>query len=99
MEDADMEDADIEYVVHPYAAAGVLASGRHPLGIGNLDEFGGYIDSVMTIPGHPLPGGREAWWEPYRGVIVIRDPTSYHGGTAYRPERGYRAYLDLLEEP
>jgi RHS repeat-associated protein len=42
-----------------------------------------------------LSNGRTAYWNTNEGMVVIRDPSSPHGGTAFRPTNG-RVYFDNL---
>jgi filamentous hemagglutinin len=42
-----------------------------------------------------LSNGRTAYWNNNEGMVVIRDPSSPHGGTAFRPANG-RVYFDNL---
>jgi RHS repeat-associated protein len=42
-----------------------------------------------------LSGGRSAYWDDTRGIVVIHDPSMPDKGTAFIPDRG-RAYFDGL---
>jgi len=68
------------------------------LGITNRAQFAKHIDSVITNPTATknLVRGRTAFWDEASGTIVIRDPKSLDGGTAFRPKAG-RKYFDDLE--
>jgi hypothetical protein len=65
-------------------------------GVNNIDELAHYVDDVMSRPGYDLSRGRTAWWDPDRGVMVIRD--ARHTGSVYRPTDGYDYFLRTINE-
>jgi hypothetical protein len=56
----------------------------------NRDDFAELIDGIILNPSDskPLPRGRTAYWDDAEQAIVITDPYSYDGGTAYKPRHG-----------
>ena len=54
------------------------------------------IDGIINNPDdvRVLERGRTAYWSD-DGIIVIVDPNSHHGGTAFRPPRGYKYFRDV----
>jgi len=68
------------------------------LGITTRAQFAEYIESIITNPTATknLVRDRTAFWDEASGTIVIRDPKSLDGGTAFRPKTG-RKYFDNLE--
>ncbi len=53
------------------------------------------IDNASGSNVRNLSNGRTAYWNAQEGMVVIRDPGSPHGGTAFRPTNG-RAYFEGL---
>jgi hypothetical protein len=62
------------------------------------DALGSYIDDVIASDQsitRDLERGRTAFWDWERQTVVIRDPASPHGGTVYKPDNGFDAFLGL----
>jgi RHS repeat-associated protein len=59
-------------------------------GIRTERDFARHIDDVMANPTatRTLERGRTAFWDQRTGTVVIRDPSSVDGGTAFIPTRG-----------
>ena len=68
------------------------------LGIRTRDQFADLIDDVMSNPTHSgqLRNGRSYSYDETRNVLVIRDPNTVDGGTAFRPTDGLN-YVNGLE--
>lgn len=63
-------------------------------GISTRGEFARTIENVVQDGEmRSLSGGRTAYWRD--GTVVIRDPGSADGGTAFRPTDGYGYFLGL----
>jgi hypothetical protein len=61
----------------------VVEQGEFP-GVATRQEFANVIeDTVMKGESRDLSNGRTAYWND--GIVVIRDPGSEDGGTAFRP--------------
>lgn len=62
----------------------------HNLGIKTEKQFAKHIDNVIANPTatRNLERGRVAHWDQRTGTVVIRDPNSMDGGTAFIPTRG-----------
>lgn len=60
-------------------------------------EFADHIDQVMANPSarKKLSKGRTACWDDHSRTLVIRDPNSPDGGTAFRPTAG-KVYFDNM---
>ena len=60
------------------------------IGINTEEQFAKHIDSVIRNPtaSRELERGRVAYWDAGSGTVVIRDPNSVDGGTAFIPTRG-----------
>lgn len=60
------------------------------LGIRTERQFARHVDNVMANPTatRNLERGRVAFWDQRSGTVVIRDPNSVDGGTAFIPTRG-----------
>ncbi|MDK9357373.1 mAFB alternative [Lelliottia wanjuensis] len=67
------------------------------LGISTKEQFAAHIEKVVKNPtsSKNFSGGRTAYWDEPSGTVVIRNPKSADGGTAFRPTNG-RAYYDNL---
>lgn len=74
----------------------VIDRGEFP-GISTQEEFAGHIEAVMNNPSasRNLSNGRSAYWDDASGTVVIRDPRSPDGGTAFKPTRGRAFFEDL----
>lgn len=71
----------------------VIERGEFP-GVTTRRQFSGIIESaVVSGEGRVLSGGRTAYWSD--GIVVIRDPGTTDGGTAFRPTNGYDYFLGL----
>jgi filamentous hemagglutinin len=68
------------------------------LGISTRDQFARHIENVINNPTatRQLSGGRTAYWDDATNTVVIRNPRSADGGTAFQPVNG-RAYFDALK--
>jgi hypothetical protein len=76
------------------------AFGKHVIerrefpGVTTRREFAELIeDTVMNGESRVLSGARTAYWSD--GTVVIRDPSTADGGTAFRPTNGYDYFLGL----
>ncbi|SHM26796.1 RHS repeat-associated core domain-containing protein [Rhodanobacter sp. OK091] len=60
------------------------------IGINTEEQFARHIERVMTNPTatRDLERGRVAYWDAQSGTVVIHDPNSLDGGTAFIPTRG-----------
>lgn len=73
--------------------AHVVKAGEFP-GITTRSEFAARIESVVTNgESRELLRGRTAYWQ--GDTVVIRDPASLDGGTAFVPTGGYNYFLGL----
>lgn len=81
--------------------AGGHAFGKHgaELGFSDRSQMAVRIDAIIRAAGasdrRRLLGGRTAYWDGKTGIVVIVDPNTADGGTAFRPGRG-RAYFESL---
>jgi hypothetical protein len=69
------------------------------LGITDIPEFARHIEDLLDNPSasrHDLDRGRSAYIDDKTGTVVIRDPNSRDGGTAFR-NRNPRKYLRGLK--
>jgi hypothetical protein len=65
------------------------------LGFKRADQLKSYIERVMLTGGKALKGGRWAWFDKAKGVVVIFDPRNPDGGTAFIPRDGIRYFNEL----
>ena len=71
----------------------VIERGEFP-GVTTRIQFSSIIESVVKSgEGRVLSGGRSAYWSD--GTVVIRNPGTPDGGTAFRPTNGYDYFLGL----
>jgi hypothetical protein len=71
----------------------VVERGEFP-GVTTREQFAGVIgDTVTNGESRALSGGRTAYWSD--GTVVIRDPGTADGGTAFRPTSGYDYFQGL----
>ena len=71
----------------------VIERGEFP-GVTTRREFAELIeDAVMNGESRVLSRARTAYWSD--GTVVIRDPSTADGGTAFRPANGYDYFLGL----
>ena len=71
----------------------VVKAGEFP-GITTRQQFASRIEDVVTNgESRQLLRGRTAYWE--GNTVVIRDPASVDGGTAFVPTGGYNYFLGL----
>ena len=65
------------------------------LNINSPADFARHIENIVANPSESkkLSNGRSAYWDDKSGTIVIRDPNSKDGGTAFRPTLG-KTYFD-----
>jgi hypothetical protein len=62
-----------------------------------VDDLAVYVDDLMTsVPGQAFTRGREGWWDPDLGAIVIREGGVY--GSVFIPDDGYAYFLRQLAE-
>lgn len=61
------------------------------------EQFARHIENVVNKPTatRDLRRGRSAYWDEGTGTVVIKDPSSADGGTAFRPRTG-RSYFEGL---
>jgi len=61
------------------------------------DDFADEIKDIIENPDDvkELDRGRKAWWDDVSGTVVIHDPNSPDGGTAFRPDKGKDYFNDL----
>jgi filamentous hemagglutinin len=66
-------------------------------GIETRSQFSAQIERIIRNPSDVkvLSNGRTAYWEDSSGTVVIRDPNSLEGGTAFKPTTG-KAYFNKL---
>jgi hypothetical protein len=89
-------------------AAALIANGhafdKHVLDGNEFDssittpqQFSSLIQGIIVNPSavKQLSNGRSAYWDDASGVVVIQDPKSVDGGTAFKPLSG-RKYFDNL---
>jgi hypothetical protein len=62
-------------------------------------EFGKFIDGIVENPteSKELLRDRNAYWDDTTGTVVITDPNSSDGGTAFRPDKGKDYYDNNLK--
>ena len=79
------------------AAGHAFTKHGQDLGFATRAELAAYIDRVIENPSasRQLSRGREAYWDADTGTVIICDPSTADGGTAFKPERG-RRYFDGL---
>ena len=60
-------------------------------------ELAAHIDRIIASPSasRHLSRGREAYWDDATGTVVICDPSTADGGTAFKPDRGRKYYEGL----
>jgi hypothetical protein len=60
-------------------------------------NMGGVIDGIIQNPSESkcLNNGRKAYWDSNSGTVVITDPSSPDGGTAFKPKNGKPYYNGL----
>jgi pyocin large subunit-like protein len=68
-------------------------------GVAGRDQFAAQIDQIirsarMSDTRH-LQRGRTAYWDEASGTVVIVDPNTADGGTAFKPDRGRRYFESL----
>ena len=71
----------------------VIKQGEFP-GVETREQFASLIqDAVMNGEFRPLSGGRTAYWSD--GTVVIRNPATADGGSAFRPTKGHDYFMGL----
>ena len=74
--------------------------GDEGLGITSSKQFGDLVDNIVANATgsdvRKLSRGRTAYWDGETGTVVIHDPKSKDGGTAFRPKDG-REYFEGLK--
>jgi filamentous hemagglutinin len=75
----------------------VLNQGQFP-GVLTPEQFAREIQRILENPStsKPLARGRTAYWEEVTGTVVICDPHTADGGTAFKPHTG-RSYYENLK--
>ncbi len=76
------------------AAGHAFAKHGAEFGFSSADQMAAHIDRVIASPSanRQLSSGREAYWDDATGTVVILDPNSNDGGTAFKPNSGRRYY-------
>jgi filamentous hemagglutinin len=76
----------------------VVTRGEFP-GIKTKEDFARHIDHVIQnrTDYRDLVRGRSVYWHKPSGTVVIRDPGSSDGGTAFKPKRGERYFYEDLD--
>ncbi|MDD4019501.1 MAG: hypothetical protein PHV28_16345 [Kiritimatiellae bacterium] len=68
-------------------------------GFSSRDQLAAHIEQVVRSAGpsntRSLLRGRTAYWDGKSGTVVIVDPNTADGGTAFKPDRG-RRYFEAL---
>jgi filamentous hemagglutinin len=79
------------------AAGHAFAKHGREMGFSTRDEMAAFIDRVIASPSasRSLSRGRQAYWDDGSGTVVICDPATADGGTAFKPDRGRRYFEDL----
>lgn len=100
--DADDAAASADQALSPGAR---IAKGhayekhRREFGFSSRAEMAAHLDHVIDATGPPnvkhLQRHRVAYWHEATGSVVIVDPNTTDGGTAFKPNRG-RAYFNNL---
>jgi filamentous hemagglutinin len=75
------------------------AYGKHASEFGNpsKQEFSDLVEDTMDNgQTRPLAKGRTAYWNDKNGMLVIKDPSSPDGGTAFKPVGG-KSYFNNLK--
>ena len=100
---SSMQGAQLTRQLAAQEIAGGHAFGKHisefkHLGISSRAQFAEHIENVMSNPTakRTLRNGRSAFWDSRSKSVVIRDPSSRDGGTAFVPRNG-RAYFNGLQ--
>jgi hypothetical protein len=72
---------------------------RYP-DIKTQEEYQKVIEDVMKNPSevHKLPRGRTLYGQEKSGFVVFDSPNDIDGGTALRPKKGIRAFIDATLE-
>ena len=67
------------------------------LGFAKKEQMALQIDRLISRSSHVrhLSRGRTAYWDEASGIVVIEDPNTCDGGTAFKPDRG-RSYFEGL---
>ena len=65
---------------------------------GDPDGLADMLDGIIMNPDEVkhLSRGRTAYWDDKRGIAIVIDPNSAHGGTAMRPDTG-KDWFDNLK--
>ncbi len=76
----------------------VIERGEFP-GIATRQQFANEIEQIMNNPSayRSLRAGRSAYWHNESGTVVIRNPGTADGGTAFKPDLGIRYFLERLD--
>ena len=79
------------------AAGHAFAKHGREFGFSRRSELAAHIDRVIASPSasRQLSHGRQAYWDDGTGTVVICDPSTPDGGTAFKPDRGRRYYEGL----
>jgi filamentous hemagglutinin len=75
----------------------VIKQKEYP-GVTSKPQFQKVVQETIDNPSaeKPLKNGRYGWWNDSSGTVVIYDPNSPDGGTAFRPTAG-KSYYDNLK--
>jgi filamentous hemagglutinin len=75
----------------------VLERGEFPE-ITTKEQFQKHINNIISNPSEQkiLSNGRSAYWDNNSGTVVIKNPNTTDGGTAFKPSGG-KNYFDKLK--
>ncbi len=76
----------------------IIQEGEFP-GIKTKQQFADHIEGVIThsTEVRQLSNGRTAYWDGSTGTVVVRNPNALDGGTAFKPEKGYHYFKNILK--
>jgi hypothetical protein len=79
------------------AAGHAFAEHGGEMGFRTPSDMAAFIDRIIanSSASRSLSRGRRAFWDGSSGTVVICDPSTSDGGTAFRPRRGRRYFEDL----
>jgi hypothetical protein len=79
------------------AAGHAFAKHGREFGFATRDQMAAHIDRIVASPSasRALSRGRRAYWHESSGTVVIYDPSTADGGTAFKPNRGRHYYEGL----
>jgi hypothetical protein len=89
----------VQSVGQQIASGHAFAKHGGELGFKTESQMAAHIDRVIRSASSSqvrhLARGRTAYWDSASGTVVIRDPNTRDGGTAFKPNRG-RSYFENL---